>query len=202
MPTKPKPATKRAYGGRAPASKPAKCAECGSAGKHKTDCPNYACPECKGMPNTTGHAASCSKFASANGKLSPAKRKRGTVDGKDAVIDHTHRELAKADAPQKKRGFPKIAVINGALEALQSQIDDGDFSGDQQQKNLCQFEYVEDGADMVCGHVSVLPKVVKKICPTCKHAHKETIERFCLGHSIAVWGGGDTSRLQMELVPT
>jgi len=193
---------------RAIARKKTKCDQCGLVPpKHKGDCPNAQCDEC-GRMISVGHDVKCSKHLVLDGKTGGVLETE--VDGKKAKVklgtrppdpddDDEDDEEPRGKGDGKRRAFFPIVLLDGALEALQQSYDAGDFSGEKQRQDQCDFEDVADGAPALCAHVAVVKKVVKQHCDACDRDQKSTVAKLCLGHAVNVWGGNAPSRLQMEM---
>lgn len=118
-----------------------------------------------------------------------------TVNGVTAKIDHSKPKGVKIE--RVDRTFPPISLVEGALEALQRSFDKGDFSGEKQLKETCDYEDTNYGA---CTHIATFVKVIKTKCESCGHSHKEVVEKRCIGHGINTWGANEPSRLQTSLL--
>jgi hypothetical protein len=171
-----------------------KCADCGRVRGHKVDCPQL-------------HA-----------DAEPTKPKRGTLvaaaagggtqhepdlegDDEDGIEDDDEDEDDEAIGAESgdDRDFPPITLIAGALDALQESFNAGDFSGDKQRQDDCEFEEPVDGDSMRCPNVAVIKKVLKNHCDACNRDRKETKLKLCLPHAINVWGGGSPHFLQTKM---
>lgn len=119
-----------------------------------------------------------------------------TVDGAAAKIKHDRKPKGEK-IERVDRTFPPIALVPGALEALQRSFDKGDFSGEKQLKETCDYEDTVHG---VCTHIATFVKVIKTKCEACGHSHKEVTEKRCIGHGINTWGANEPSRLQTSLL--
>ena len=95
--------------------------------------------------------------------------------------------------------FPPIELIDGALDALQESVNNGDFSGAKQKQDQCEFEATVDGDAVRCPNIVVMKKVVKGHCDACDRDKKTVILKLCIPHAVNVWGGNQPSRLQTEM---
>jgi hypothetical protein len=165
--------------------------------EHKDGCPNGECPRCH-KSYAVGHEDDCVNHPrnrpGLNGSTGGPIE---TDDGEPAIV----KKGTTPHEPPKRRSkpYPRIKVLPNALEALQQSYDNGDFSGDKQQQEKCEFESVIDGESDRCPHVVVSKKTITDTCPTCERKKKENVIRLCLGHAINVLGGGAPHRLQTEM---
>lgn len=168
--------------------KKTKCNDCGMAGgKHKSLCPRFECTTCHLIGGK--HAIKCAQHPD-NQPIVPAAPKN----------DAARSEAAKRGSQAPAGLYFPVDIIEGALEAFQKSINDGDFSGDIQKMTVCEYE--EPGAEggvVKCTNFAMIKKRVKRECPTCERSQKKTLNDLCVGHAINVHGGGHPHHLQTSM---
>ncbi len=168
--------------------KKTKCFGCGKVRGHVPGCKFIPCAKCN-VAGEMGHLPDCPLNPSP-GEAPQEDKTRFRVDDFEDDDDGDGGEQPE---------FPPIVLIEGALDALQESLNSGDFAGDKQRQDQCEFETIVDGEKVQCPNIAAMKKIVKNHCPTCDRDKKQKLLALCIPHAINVWGGNAPSKVQMSL---